>query len=158
MISVLANAAGAIAALRTRRGAFRARLRDGFAQNAQTLLAMVRAKLSGEVLQARSGALRASMRAEVAEEAHGFAARVWSDGSLPYARIQEYGGRVAIPEIRANNAKALAFVYGGRLVFARRVRAHAVTIPERGYMRSSLDDFVPVFADSIRRLARETSP
>jgi len=155
MILATVRAAAAIESLGAWRERFRARLRESFAANANALLGLVRAKLSGEVLRSRSGALRASLRAAIAEDADGFQARVWSDGSLPYAHVQEYGGRIAVPEIVPKNAKALAFPYGGRLVFARRVRAHVVTIPERSYMRSSLEDFAPAFADSIRRIAGE---
>jgi phage gpG-like protein len=155
MIAATVGAAAAIESLGAWRARFRARLRERFAANADALLGIVRAKLSGAVLRPRSGALRASLRAAIADDARGFQARVWSDGSLPYARVQEYGGRIAVPEIAAKNAKALAFPYGGRLVFARRTRAHAVTIPARRYMRSSLDDFAPAFADSIRRIVGE---
>ncbi|HEX3429543.1 MAG TPA: hypothetical protein VHT03_01545 [Rhizomicrobium sp.] len=156
MISTTIDTAAAIAALARWGAGLRARLRDAFAQNAAALLAIVRAKLSGEVLEPRSGALRASIRAETGEDESGFAARVFSNGSVPYARIQEYGGRIAVPELAPINAQALAFAYGGRLVFAHRVRAHAVTIPERSYMRISLDEFAPVFADSVRRITGET--
>jgi hypothetical protein len=158
MIFATIRPGAAIESVGAWRDRLRARLREGFATNANALLGVVRAKLSGAVLRPRSGALRASLRAEIAEDTGGFQARVWSDGSLAYARIQEYGGRIAIPEIVPGNAKALAFLYGGRLVFARRTRAHAVTIPERSYMRSSLDDFAPAFADSIRRIAGEFQP
>jgi hypothetical protein len=109
------------------------------------------------VLQTRSGALRASLRAELRETADGLAARVWSDGSVPYACIQEYGGRIALPETAPANAKALAFAYGGKMVFARRAAAHMVQIPERSYMRSSLREFAPAFLDTIRRIATDIS-
>ena len=155
MVSTAIDATAAIEGLRAWRGRLRARFRDGFVQSAAALLALVRAKLSGEVLQARSGALRASMRADVAETRAGFDLRVASDGSVAYARIQEYGGRIAVPEIAPRNAKALVFAYGGRVVFAKAARAHAVNIPERSYMRSSLEDFAPVFADSIRRITAD---
>lgn len=149
------DAAPAIESVRRWRARFRERLRAGFASGAARLLAIVRAKLSGEVLRPKSGALRASLRAAVAEDSAGLAGRVWSEGSLPYARIQEFGGRIMVPELAAQNAKALAFVYGGKLVFARRVRAHAVELPERSYMRSSLADFSPAFVDDIRKVAAE---
>ena len=149
------DAAPAIEAVRLWRARFRQGLRDSFAAGAAVLLAIVRAKLSGEMLRPKSGALRASIRAAVAEDAAGLAARVWSDGSLPYARIQEYGGRIMVPDLAARNAKALAFVYGGKIAFATRVRAHAVELPERSYMRSSLADFAPAFADGIRKVTAE---
>jgi len=158
MILSTVRAAAAIESLGAWRRRFRARLGACFAANTNALLAMVRARLSGEVLRPKSGGLRSSLRAAIVEDGSGFRARVWSEGSLPYAHIQEYGGRVAVPEIAARNAKALAFLYNGRLVFARRVRAHSVTIPERRYMRGALEDFTPAFADSIRRIAGEAEP
>lgn len=146
------DAAPAIATVRRWRARFRERLRVGFASAAASLLAIVRMKLSGEVLRPKSGALRASLRAAVAEDSAGLAGRVWSEGSLPYARIQEFGGRIMVPELAAQSTMALAFVYGGKLVFAKRVRAHAVEIPERSYMRSSLADFSSAFVDDIRKV------
>jgi hypothetical protein len=131
----------------------RAGVRDACETAAPMLAGLVRQKLSGAVLRPRSGALRASIRAETAEDANGIEARVFGDGALPYARIQEYGGRISVPEIRPMNAQALAFAYGGRLVFARHARAHVVTIPERSYMRSSLAEFAPVFAAMIGKVA-----
>ena len=107
------------------------------------------------MLRPKSGALRASIRAEVGEDAGGFAARVWSGGSLSYARIQEYGGRIDILAIVPKTAGALAFAYGGRMVFAKRARAHVAQMPERSYMRTSLAEFAPLFADGIRRLAAD---
>jgi hypothetical protein len=38
----------------------------------------------------------------------------------------------------SDKAKALAFVVGGKQVFAARVNLPAVTLPERSYLRSSL--------------------
>jgi phage gpG-like protein len=114
---------------------------------------MVQRKLSGEVLAARSGALRRSIRAEVADDWRGVQARVFSDGGVPYARIQEYGGRIALPAIAAADAKALAFVYEGRLVFAKRAAAHVATIPERSFLRASLAEFAPALSESFRRVA-----
>jgi hypothetical protein len=55
------------------------------------------------------------------------------------------------------NAKALAFAYGGRMVFAKRTAAHTVTIPERSYLRSSLAEFAERFVDGIRKVALEAA-
>ena len=131
----------------------RAGVRSACDAAAEALLAIVRRKLSGEVLAARSGALRGSIRADVAEDARGFQASVFSDGSLAYARIQEYGGRIALPAIAPVDAKALAFAFEGRFVFAKRAGAHVVTIPERSYLRASLAEFAPALARSFRKVA-----
>jgi phage gpG-like protein len=131
----------------------RAGVRSACETAAQALLAIVQRKLSGEVLEPRSGALRRSMRADVVEDVRGIRARVFSDGSVPYAGIQEYGGRIALPAIATVNGKALAFAYEGRLVFAKRASAHVVTIPERSYLRASLAEFAPALADTFRKIA-----
>ncbi len=88
-----------------------------------------------------TGTLRRAVLAspKVSESTRDIKGTVSTDPSVEaYARIQEYGGRVNIPEIVPRRAQALHFTIGGRSVFAKRVRAHSVTIPERSYMRSSL--------------------
>ena len=149
MILVKIDAAGAAAKLARIATAMRAGVRSTCDSAAQALLALVQRKLSGEVLALRSGALRRSIQTDVAENARGVQARVFSDGSVPYARIQEFGGRIAMPAIAAVSAKSLAFAYEGRLVFARRANAHVATLPERSYLRASLAEFAPVLADSV---------
>jgi predicted secreted Zn-dependent protease len=47
-----------------------------------------------------------------------------SDGSAPYARIQDYGGRVNIRQASPEAAKAMALEYHGRLLFAKGAAAH----------------------------------
>jgi phage gpG-like protein len=153
MILAKIDAAPAAAKLARFAKAVRTGVRGACETAAQTLLAVVRQKLSGEVLAARSGALRRSIRAEVADDSRSVQARVFSDGGVPYARIQEYGGRIALPAIAAADAKALAFVYEGRLVFAKRAAAHVVTIPERSFLRASLAEFAPALSESFRKIA-----
>lgn len=152
VISAGIDAAEAIAEL----GALKERVRNGVraavSDGAARLLSLVQAKLSGEVLQPRSGALLRSIRTETTENADDIAARVFSDGTVAYARIQEYGGRIALPEIVPRAAKVLVFPYGGRMIFVRRAAAHSIDIPERSYLRASLDEFESRFLDDIRRL------
>src|SRR6201999_1208745 len=50
-------------------------------------------KLSGTLLNSRSGALRDSIAASVTDDADGFHASVGSEGGVKYAAIQEYGGK-----------------------------------------------------------------
>ena len=89
-----------------------------------------------------TGTLRRSILAspKVADSGNAILGTVSADPSVPYARIQEYGGTVNIPEIVPRRARALRFVVNGRTVFAKRVRAHRVTIPARSYMRTSLEE------------------
>jgi hypothetical protein len=150
MISVEFDTAPAVARLDTLKERLRAAARSSIENSAARLLSIIQGKLSGEVLNSRSGALLRSIRVEVLENAAGFAARLSSDGSVPYARIQEYGGRLNIPALTPTHGKALAFAYGGRLVFAKATAAHIVNIPERSYMRSSIDEYQSGLLDNIR--------
>jgi phage gpG-like protein len=154
VIMARVDTTAAIARLEDMRERLRAGVGDAIDDGAVRLLALVRTKLSGEVLQARSGALRDSIRA--ATDADGAGAQVFADGSIPYARIQEYGGRIDMPEIAPDKAKALAFAYGGRMVFAKHTAAHVVDIPQRSYLRSALAEFAPALLDELRKAARES--
>jgi len=97
-------------------------------------------KLSGQVLQSRSGLLRASIAAEVDDQAGQVIARVFSAGDVKYAAIQEYGGHTAPHDIVPDKAKALAFLVHGAPVFAKVVHHPGSQIPARSYLRSSLAD------------------
>ena len=97
-------------------------------------------KLSGQVLQTRTGALKASIAAEVSDDAGQVLVRVFSSGDVKYAAIQEYGGVTAPHDIVPDKAKALAFVLHGGAVFAKRVHHPGSRIPARSYLRSSLAD------------------
>lgn len=116
---------------------------------AQELRERVEENLSGDVLNARSGALKDSI-VETVSSGDILSASVGSDGSVPYVRIQEFGGRIAIPEIVPRAAKVLAFPFGGRIVFAAHTAPHEVDIPERSYLRSALEEESPAIAGAIR--------
>jgi len=96
-------------------------------------------KLSGDPLQSRSGALAASIAAEVAADPDQIVATIASSG-VKYAAIQEYGGQTSPHEILPTKGDVLAFVVNGAQHFARRIEHPGSTIPERSYMRSSLDE------------------
>lgn len=106
----------------------------------------VRLKLSGQVLRVRSGRLRQSIHTRVTKLEGGFLAQVGTN--VKYARIHEYGGWVRLPAIFPVKKKALHFFIGSKEIFAKFVRAHAIRIPERSYLRSSLAELTP-FAPAI---------
>lgn len=108
---------------------------------AAALAAKVRdEKLSGQALDAKSGALKASITADVVIDDGTVTATVGSAGDVKYAAIQEFGGRTSAHEILPDKAQALAFVVGGVLRFARRVEHPGSTLPARGYLSSSLEE------------------
>ena len=97
-------------------------------------------KLEGQVLNHKSGALSRSIQDEVDENDLAVYGRVFSAGDVKYARIHEYGGTIPAHDIVPNKAEALAFMIGGKQVFAKIVHMPAVNMPERSFLRSSLAD------------------
>jgi phage gpG-like protein len=132
-------------ALRTRLDAYPTAIASELAAKAQELASALAdkvkyEKLAGEVLNSRSGALAASIAAEISGDGEDVAATVGSFGDVKYAAIQEYGGRTAAHEILPSKARVLAFVAGGATHFAARIEHPGSTIPERSYLRSSLEE------------------
>ena len=116
---------------------------------AVALEAKIQQKLSGGVLNARSGALASSIIATVDESSAGVSVRIGTSGDVKYAAIQEFGGTIPPHEIVPDKAKALAFAVGGKQVFAARVNLPAVTLPERSYLRSSLAEMTEEIVEGL---------
>jgi phage gpG-like protein len=112
-------------------------------------------KLSGAVLNARSGALSDSITANVTAEGDDILASVGSEGDVKYAAIQEYGGKTSAHEILPAKGDVLAFISGDGQHFARRVEHPGSVIPERSYLRSSLDDMKDEIVDGLADAAAE---
>lgn len=112
-------------------------------------------KLSGQVLHTVSGRLKRSIHSEVVDSGSMITGRVYSSGDVPYARIHEFGGKTAAHEIVATKAQALSFIMGGKRVFFRRVRHPGSVMPERSYLRSSLEDMRAEIVDGMVDAVRE---
>jgi len=97
-------------------------------------------KLSGQVLNKKTGALQSSVFQEVNVTSHGVIATVGAGKDVPYAAIHEFGGVTKPHDILPKNAKALHFYIGGKEVFAKVVHHPGSKMPERSYIRSSLAD------------------
>jgi phage gpG-like protein len=108
------------------------------------------------VLAWRSGALAASIAAEVAGDGEDITATVGSFGDVKYAAIQEYGGKTGAHEILPDKARALAFVSGGAMHFARKVEHPGSVIPERSYLRSSLEEMSAEIVAALTATASES--
>lgn len=100
-------------------------------------------KLSGQVLNRRTGRLSRSINYQVADTDGGVEATVGTN--VEYARIHEYGfkGTVNVKEHMRRMANGVKAV----------VRSHSrrVDLPERSFLRSSLED---MRADIDERIAR----
>lgn len=122
---------------------------------AAKLQAKIGQKLSGEVLQMKSGALAGSIGVTIEETSGGVAVRLATSADVKYAAIHEFGGVIPPHEIVPDKAKALAFLVGGKQAFAARVNLPAIAMPERSYMRTSLAEMADDIRDELAATAIE---
>lgn len=111
-------------------------------------------KLSGQVLNVRSGLLRSSVGNETTDEGGRITTKVGVPGSrVPYAAIHEYGGTINVPEVSGK-----LMVFGQPPVFTMHHKAYPVKMPERSYLRSTLTEKAPHYisqiADAIKEVVR----
>ena len=125
-----------------------ARAGDVVAQNGAALLAAVQARLPQTLAD--------SMRLAVSESDTGATATVSSDA--PLARLREYGGRIAVPEIVSVAAKVLAFPFKGKLVFAAHTKPHEIDMPAHPSLGPALEDIAPQFRDDVSAAVMEGRP
>lgn len=116
---------------------------------AAELQGRIQQKLSGGVLNVKSGALAESVGIRMVESSTGVAAYLFTSPDVKYAAIHEFGGTIPPHQIVPDKAKALAFLAGGKLAFAARVNLPAIAMPERSYMRASLADMADTVEASM---------
>lgn len=110
----------------------------------------VKEKLSDDVLHVRSGRLRRSINMKFVDDGFSMTATVGTN--VVYARIHEMGGKTAPHVIEARNAKALRFMgSGGNWVFAKRVNHPGSVMPQRSFLRSSLEEMRPMILERLQR-------
>jgi phage gpG-like protein len=131
----------------------RAALRLAIQTTVVDLQAKVQEKLSGPVLNARSGRLRNSIATQVDVDPAQITGTV--SAKTPYAAIQEYGGTTRAHLIEARDAQSLAFMIGGKMVFAKSVQHPGSNIPERSYLRSTLAENALSIADRLRQAVQQ---
>jgi len=95
-------------------------------------------KLSGQALKTQTGTLQRSIDYQLQDEGGRIAATVGTN--LVYAAIHEYGGTTRAHVIEARRGKTLAFQMGGQDVFFKRVNHPGSHMPERSFLRSSLEE------------------
>lgn len=122
-------------------------------QKAETLRAALAAKvdmnLSGNVLQTRTGALRDSISSSVEDGGEVVAILIESVG-VPYAAIQEYGGRTSAHDIVATKSKALRFIGPRGVTFAKIVHHPGSLIPARSYVGSAIAEMREALQDGLK--------
>lgn len=128
------------------------------------LEARVKEKLSGQVLNVRSGALRRSIASKVEAIATAIIGKVFSSGDVKYARIHEMGGKTKAHVIEPKNKKALAFgtfvsmsqwgLFASNVI-VRKVNHPGSVIPKRSYLGSSLKDMATEITTGLKLAAIE---
>lgn len=101
------------------------------------------------------GQLRRSIFSKPEDTATSVVGVVATGADTKYARIQELGGTIQIPDIYPTKAKALHFIIDGKDIFVKHVRAHTVTIPPKYYMRDALQSMVTQIREGFREAVVE---
>jgi len=112
----------------------------------------IKQKLSGEVLNVRTGALRNSIYARIYDSPGSVSLSVGSRGDVPYASLQEDGGVVQHPGVQRTRGMVpmpMKTAYGALVGFSMKTRAHEILIPARSYVRSTLDEMMPDINNAI---------
>ncbi len=106
---------------------------------------IIRNKLSGQVLNHRTGALwRSIQAAPVQSSGTEIVGKVFSAGDVKYAAIHEYGGTIKHPggtPYFINDVGMASFVNKLDNPNLPVTKAHDIPMPQRSFMRSSLKDF-----------------
>jgi phage gpG-like protein len=113
------------------------------------LLAMVKTKLSGDVLKVRTNVLRSSINLRMQRTEDSVFATVGTN--VVYAKTHELG--LTIPEhiIEAKNKKALKFQINGLTIFAKRVKIPPVKMKKRSFLVASLNQLEPTIKQEIEK-------
>jgi phage gpG-like protein len=112
----------------------------------------IKLKLSGSVLNVRTGVLRASIHHQVLMSATSVTATIGT--GVNYARIHEFGVPHSWEIPKLKSARVLAFEVGGESVFTRRVTHPA--LPERSFERSTLAEMAPYIRAEIDAAVKQT--
>jgi phage gpG-like protein len=107
---------------------------------------LVKEKLSGGVLNVRTGALRSGIHHDIESTPTKVTGSVASSRDVPYAAIHEFGGSI-------NHPGGTAYYIDGKSGIAQfvsntsaiadllpRTKPHVINLPERSFLRSSLRD------------------
>jgi hypothetical protein len=121
----------------------------------------VLSKVGGGLLKSRSGKLYAAIARgtrTVHEPARGRIVGIVGlknadKGTYIAAGANEYGASIAARVIEARDRRALKFQVGNSNVFAARVQLPNITVPERSFMRSSLEQMKPQIIAAIDKAA-----
>jgi phage gpG-like protein len=105
------------------------------------MTALVKQKLSGEVLNVRTNRLRGSIHYEIQKGDNSVTATVGTN--VVYAKTHELGLTIPAHIVQARRGAALKFQMGGKVMFRKRVTIPAVKMPKRSFLEASLRQMAP---------------
>jgi len=142
------------------KGKAREAFRIGIARATLRLLTKVKAeKLSGQLLNVRTGRLRRSINQRVVVSGSSVTGTVGTN--VEYAAIHELGGTIKAQLIEAKKAKSLRFeLANGKVMFRKSVQRPEIKMPARSFLLSALKDLhrEHVVEDEIRKALIEQAP
>jgi len=104
-------------------------------------------KLTGQVLNVRTGRLRNSINQRVTETQSGVFGSVGTN--VEYARVHEMGGTVTVKA----HTRLIKQAFGKPLRYPvwQTVKAHTVKYPERSFLRSALKEMEPEIREQLQQ-------
>jgi phage gpG-like protein len=113
------------------------------------MVSLVKEKLSGQVLNVRSGRLRRSITWRGFKTANESTIIVGTN--VKYAKTHELGLTIPAHIVRARKAKALQFMMNGKMMYRKQVRIPAVKMPKRSFLQASLDQMRPTIKAELEK-------
>jgi hypothetical protein len=99
----------------------------------------------------RSGRLARSIHSRISDTPRSITAKIGTPVS--YGPAQEFGAHIPAHDLAARKGRAMAFMLGGKQVFAASVRFPGATIPEHSFLRSALREMTPEILASLEESA-----
>lgn len=99
-------------------------------------------------LRVQSGLLRRSMQAAPAV-IQGQRVTTGIGSNLKYAAAHEFGATIPAHTIKAKPGKALRFMIGERVIFAKEVKIPAITLPARAMVQRAIKDRLPKYGQAV---------
>ena len=101
----------------------------------------------GNPLFVQTGRLRSSITHRVERQEPDWLGRLGSN--VEYAAIHELGGTIPAHVVVPVKARALRFVVGGTVVFAKLARIPAIQMPERPYLRPAAQTAIDRYLERL---------
>ena len=108
-------------------------------------------KLTGQVLNVRTGRLRRSINAEFQELGDGLIQGLVGT-NVPYAKIHEFGfnGEQQVKEYMQKRKQVFGRMLKDPIQVTIRAHVRKINLPERSFMRSALEELRPEFIEELQ--------